>query len=607
MPSRNLVLLVLTLLAVSSASILLVDSKPFSGSLDLAALSSTPQTATQPGSPITEYSVPTSDSGPIAITSGMSQTLWFTEFQSGKIASLSMPSGVITEIPISGETGAHPATIALDHRGNVWFTDENNASGSVWMYNPSNSSFSQFKTPDPKTIPIFALVDVQDNIWFSEINKDKIGELAQPNYALTEYALPTTGSGPAEMSIQPGTSYLWITEEYTSRIARFDMADHSLIEFIPNVSLRYPVGIVADQSGNIWVAEHGGSSIVLFQPSNSTWSKFLTSIPSNVQQGYSAPATLTLDKLGRLWFVEHFSNKVGRLLPPNLIEEFTIPTPGAYSLLDTVDANGNFWFTEFYANKIGVIQSSTSSPFTIQRKESNSLTQTGPLRAFAGIATTTRAILDTNLTGVHVALSASSSFSTTGQASEVAFNPSALTLEPGEASVDLNTVTASITPGLTLSSGRYSVSLAATYGNFTSILILPVQVTSISDTLIGYLPEILTGVAAVVALTVFLVRKRKNKAKTEKSSHGNHGSAGVTAAVLLAVFFLLSLGALPYSGIVRGKCPGLPPPPVGNNFGSGDPYTIYVDIASVALVAIVLLIVGWKVFKARGKPDSIGF
>src|SRR2546426_413556 len=139
-----------------------------------------PRASSQPGTPITEYSVPTSDSGPIAITLGVNQTLWF-----------------------------------------------------------------------------------------SEINRDKIGVLAQPNYVLTEYALPTTGSGPAEMSIQPGTSYLWITEQYTGRIARFDMANHSFQEFTPNVSLRYPVGIVADQSGNIWIAEHGGSSIVLFQTSNS--------------------------------------------------------------------------------------------------------------------------------------------------------------------------------------------------------------------------------------------------------------------------------------------------------------------------------------------------
>ena len=606
MPNRNLVLLVLVLVAISSAGPLLASWKPLSGNLDSQAFASMPRASSQPGTPITEYSVPTSDSGPIAITLGVNQTLWFTEFQAGKIASLSIPSGVITEIPISGETGAHPATITLDHKGNVWFTDENNASGSVWMFNPSNTSFTQFKTPDPKAIPIFVLVDAQDNIWFSEINRDKIGVLAQPNYVLTEYALPTTGSGPAEMSIQPGTSYLWITEQYTGRIARFDMAIHSFQEFTPNVSLRYPVGIVADQSGNIWIAEHGGSSIVLFQTSSSTWTKFPTSIASTVQQGYSAPATLTVDKLGRLWSVEHFSNKVGRLQPPGLMEEFAIPTPGAYSLLDTVDSNGNFWFTEFYANKIGMIQSSTNSPVLVQRREGSGPIQTDTLQASAGVSTAAKITLATNLTGVHVTLSATSSFSTTGQTSEVSLTPSALDLEPGFAGPNFSIVSASITPSLTTPSGSYSVSIAATYNNFTSILILPVQVRSFSDILVGYLPEILAIVAAVVLLSVFFVRRRRGKRGTTKSNDNSSGSASVSATILLAIVFLLFLGQLPFSGIVQGKCPGLPPPPVGSNFGSGDPYTIYIDTVSIALVAAVLLIVGWKILKSRGHPSPAG-
>jgi len=48
-------------------------------------------------------------------------------------------------------------------------------------------------------------------------------------------------------------------------------------------------------------------------------------------------------------------------------------------------------------------------------------------------------------------------------------------------------------------------------------------------------------------------------------------------------------------GVVQGKCPGLPPPPVGNNFGGGDPYTFYVEVGSIVLVGTILLIVMEKI------------
>ena len=68
-----------------------------------------------------------------------------------------------------------------------------------------------------------------------------------------------------------------------------------------------------------------------------------------------------------LWFVEHFSNKVGRLDPlSGRIDEFTIPSSGVYSIESAVDAEGNFWFTEFAANKLGELSASAAVPLEVK-------------------------------------------------------------------------------------------------------------------------------------------------------------------------------------------------------------------------------------------------
>src|SRR5690242_223798 len=47
------------------------------------------------GSIITEFQIPTSNSGPEAIISGPNQTFWFTEFNAGKIGELFGQNGTV--------------------------------------------------------------------------------------------------------------------------------------------------------------------------------------------------------------------------------------------------------------------------------------------------------------------------------------------------------------------------------------------------------------------------------------------------------------------------------------------------------------------------------
>jgi virginiamycin B lyase len=306
-----------------------------------------------PTSIITEFQIPTSNSGPEAIISTPGQTFWFTEFNAGKIGELFGQNGTIHDVAANA-SGVEPASLAIDKQGRVWFSDTS-GHGSIWMYNPATTVFRRFNTITANSFPLSIFIDQANNTWFTEVTADKIGEILSPSYTMVEYPFPT-GSGPAGIVHQDGTSLLWVTETYANRIAMFNITDHSVREFTPSQAIFSPLGIVLDQSNNVWIAEHGGSSVDKFFPSNQTLRKYPTSPPTGGYT-YTAPATITLDSRGRLWFVEHLSDRVGRLDPAsNKLDEFNGLAPGSYSVFDALDQSGNYWFTENAANKIGMIQ-----------------------------------------------------------------------------------------------------------------------------------------------------------------------------------------------------------------------------------------------------------
>jgi virginiamycin B lyase len=301
---------------------------------------------------ITEYQIPTSNSGPEAIISAPNQVFWFTEYNAGKIGELFGQNGTIHDFKVNA-TGANPDSLAMDSQGRIWFSDPSKP-GAIWMFNPNALVFRRFNIT-ANSFPLSIFIDQANNTWFTEATTDKIGEILYPIYSVKEYPV-TPGSGPAVIAHQSGTPLLWISETYSNKIAEFNMTSHALVrEFAPNPAPISPLGIVLDQSSNIWIAEHGGSSVDEFFPSSSTLQKHPTS-PATGGYTYTAPATVAVDTKGRIWFVEHLADRVGRLDPAsNTLDEFNGVADGSYSVLNTLDSSGNFWFTQYTANEIGMI------------------------------------------------------------------------------------------------------------------------------------------------------------------------------------------------------------------------------------------------------------
>ena len=528
-----------------------------------------------PASFISNYSIPIKGAEPDAIVPGPNHTLWFTEYGNGSIGNIgefNSTSKAFANYTIP-ERGALPATLAFDGPGEIWFTDQNPSSPSIWLLNFTGTrTFLRFLTNATNSSPVFVQADpTTKNIWFTDTTGDYVGMIDHSTLRMTKYPASTAQSGPVELAFQNGTQYVWLSEIY-GRVARLDTTTGAYIEYDPTVPLSYPVGIVVDKQNNVWVSEHGASSIVEFTPSTSTWRKYPTS-QAAASPG-SGPATLAIDGQGRLWFAEHYSGRIGRLDPnTGLMEEYTIPFAGAYSLLNSLDSDGNFWFAMAYADSIGMIPGNAttsisirpitipSSPVTAGASTGSQFNVTNNLASQITLSLGTTGFFTTN-------------FYTTSQ--EVSLSETSLTLAPGQSAI----ITATVTPDFSLSSGGYTAGIVASYGTVAAISTFFLQVTSSPwYTLVTLLPWIVLVPAIVLVGSFLLLRRRKSR--TPLASTAATPKISIISSILVVLLFLVQETRESWA-----KCPGLPPPPVNPN-GGVDYYGIALDLGSIAFFGIV--------------------
>jgi virginiamycin B lyase len=492
---------------------------------------------------IRNFSLPSPNAGPNSIVEGPNGTFWIAEYDvgiptsgPGKIAEFFSTNETFKEFTMP-KNGSVPNSIAIDQFGTVWFSDF--GGDAIWSLNGTSGVFTRYAIPTKTAQPLFVLVDQNHDIWFTETTGYKIGELSYPTYSLSEYTIPTSGYEPLEMFLDQSTSTLWITLAKTTSevqpglIATFNISTKRFESvYTPNVSLQDPVGIVLDKSGNVWVSEHRGSSVVEFTPSNSTWRKFETSPPSGYYQTtISAVATISIDQNGNLWFIEHFGNKVGRLNPSTgVIDEFDLTgQDDPFSVLNAIDTKGNYWLTNFGQNAVQMIPANASTGIYIRTVPTTSDSIYPQIIAGQSLSVN---FAVSNLAPQErtITLNATSSFTASGQTSsqEVSFNVSGDVLHLAANQSAL--VQAKITPDAALPSGLYSVSIAAMGTSSSSVQVFFLNVTASPFYLFyhlgDYLQEILIIAIVSVGILFLLLRRRspKPQGKMQNDSGTKNGS-----------------------------------------------------------------------------------
>ena len=189
---------------------------------------------------ITEFPVPTANSGPYGITAGPDGNLWFTESGGGQIGRITPAAHAITEFPIP-TANAGPRGITAGPDGNLWFTEytATRSGGSPRRPTPSPSSPS----PPPAPVPMrdHGRPRRQPLVHRVRRQPDRADHPGDPRHHRVPCPLPPA---PSPFGITAGPDgNLWFTEVAGNQIGRITPASHAITEFpVSPPACRSPTG-----------------------------------------------------------------------------------------------------------------------------------------------------------------------------------------------------------------------------------------------------------------------------------------------------------------------------------------------------------------------------
>jgi streptogramin lyase len=268
-------------------------------------------------------------------------------------STLAAPTGQITEFP-TVTAAANPEGIVAGPDGNLWYAELN--ANKIAEVNPATGASTEFTPPTAGGGPLGVALGPDGNIWFTEFFGGKIGEINPVTHAISDFAIPTASSGPVAIVTGPNGN-LWFTEGAANKIAEINPTTHAFTEFPVPTATSGPFGIAAGPDGNIWFTEKTASKIGVLNLATATISDFATPTPS------ATPNAIATGPDGTLWFTEpaNAASRVGLIDPSShAITEFPTPVAMDDPVVIAPGPDGNMWFTEG-AGKIAVINAVTKA------------------------------------------------------------------------------------------------------------------------------------------------------------------------------------------------------------------------------------------------------
>jgi copper transport protein len=305
---------------------------------------------------VNEYKMPSNNAQPLfPLYDKNRNVIWIgdSSINSGRIWEFSLTNHTFTEHKIAG---ANIITLlALDPTNNdIWFIDPLNK--HLGHYNPASGSTQLFKIPVESVLSGIAIDPSSTNIWVSLATANEVLKfnISEQTFS-TPIKLPTQNATPLGL-IADQSGQIWVAESGTGKLANIDPTNNNKVtEFVPtggiNNTLKSPTALLADpNSGQIYISEHDGHTVSVFNSILRTFSKNPPLNPSGL------PFGMALDNYRNLWVAEHVINKIAVIDPSTgQHSEVNIPQQSPFVQWITSDSQGNIWMAEQRAASLGRI------------------------------------------------------------------------------------------------------------------------------------------------------------------------------------------------------------------------------------------------------------
>jgi streptogramin lyase len=247
---------------------------------------------------------------------------------------VSQLSGSSADAPATTVNGGTPwAGLAFDGQGNAWLGSEN--PGGLLMLTPAQLASGGAPTP---TVTI----------------------TSDGNSVLDVRGLAFDSNG-----------NLWVTNNDNSRLEMFTPSQLAndgsptptiIIQDDGGGSLTAAMSLAFDPSGNLWVGNYGGNTVVGFSPAQLTVSSAPTPFATLSDNGGSLSAVryITFDVAGNLWVSNSTTDTISMFTPSQQVTGAPVPSvtlTGDGTHLDgpegmAFDNSGNMWVANFVINTV---------------------------------------------------------------------------------------------------------------------------------------------------------------------------------------------------------------------------------------------------------------
>jgi len=323
---------------------------------------------------VTEYVVPTANSGLGSITAGPDGALWFIEATGNKIGRIT-PGGAITEFPLP-TANSNPGSIVAGPDGNLWFTEHNPP--RIARITP-NGTITEFPINGANTEPTSLVAGKKGPLWFTTLD-GKIYTITT-NGVITERVLNNIRAIAADKD-----GNLWVAR-YAMIVSPGPQGGvrevGSIIKITPdgdqteilNYFTGLPISINSLAVGpdeNIWhsawlpsTPSPGPPSYLPPRLGSGRISKQTTAFPlSGISTGELNVSYFVTGPDGNFWFLTNNGKTFGRLTLDGALSFYEFGSDHLYSGL-TVGPDRNFWFTDSARNVLGKLVLDSTSPNSV--------------------------------------------------------------------------------------------------------------------------------------------------------------------------------------------------------------------------------------------------
>ena len=214
---------------------------------------------------VNEYPLKTPESAPDGLAEDRDGVIWYAGKGKGLLGKLDPKSGSITEYPLTDPAARDPHAVAVDSKGNLWFTvDEGNMVG---RFVPATGEVKLKRVPTANSRPYGIAITSKGTAVYAAFGTNKLGSIDPATLAVREWKLPDSAARPRRVAVD-ANDMVWYTDNARGFIGRLNPSTGEVKEFAAPGGSESKPSAIAVINNDVWFSETGSTPnmLVRFEP-----------------------------------------------------------------------------------------------------------------------------------------------------------------------------------------------------------------------------------------------------------------------------------------------------------------------------------------------------